>query len=153
MNHRSGLPRHDLVWASGPNITRETLVNNIQFLDSNLQFRSQFQYNNLMYTLAGYMLGQLAGTTWEDLVQAALFDPLDMYSTNTNVVESIASGNYAVSTKIISKRSPVVIYLRSYYLLECSRLYNNSFSFLMDILLSARKQFLFLHTSTSSLML
>lgn len=77
--HRSGLPRHELVWYNSPR-TREELVRTLQYLEPNQDFRNKWQYQNLMYMTAGYLVGQLNETSWEQMVQKSLFNPLGMNS-------------------------------------------------------------------------
>jgi CubicO group peptidase (beta-lactamase class C family) len=81
ITHRSGLPRHDSVWYTS-DFSREDLVSRLQYLEPNKPLRSTFQYNNLMFMTAGYIAGQLNGTTWEDAVRARIFGPLGMSATN-----------------------------------------------------------------------
>ncbi|WP_307893257.1 serine hydrolase [Bacillus swezeyi] len=82
--HRSGLPRHDMMWYNSP-FSREELLRRIRYLEPNQGFRSVWQYQNLMYTTAGYLVGRVAGTTWEDFVRERLFNPLNMKSSNFSV--------------------------------------------------------------------
>ena len=74
VTHRSGLPRHDLVWYSS-SFTREQLVEKLRYLEPNKPIRSTFQYNNLMFLTAGYLGGRIAGTSWEELVRRARARP------------------------------------------------------------------------------
>src|SRR5262249_8182981 len=73
--HRSGLPRHDLVWYNSSH-SREELVGRLQYLEPNKDFRAVWQYQNLMYMTAGYLIEQLTGLTWEQFVQQRIFQPL-----------------------------------------------------------------------------
>ncbi|QHZ48720.1 serine hydrolase [Bacillus sp. NSP9.1] len=82
--HRSGLPRHDMMWYNSP-FSREELLRRIRYLEPNKDFRSIWQYQNLMYMTAGLLAGRVAGTTWEGLVQERLFEPLKMTSSNFSV--------------------------------------------------------------------
>ena len=66
VTHRSGLPRHDLVWYNNRSVTREDLVRRLRYLPPNKDLRETFQYNNLMFVTAGYLVGALQGTSWED---------------------------------------------------------------------------------------
>ena len=45
-------------------------------------FRTQFIYNNYMYSLAGYVAEILEGKPWEDLIRQYIFDPLNMTSSS-----------------------------------------------------------------------
>jgi CubicO group peptidase (beta-lactamase class C family) len=79
VTHRSGLPRHDLMWYNSSS-TRQELFDRLQFLEPNKDLRAVLQYQNLMYMVAGYLVGQLANQSWEDFVQQRIFDPLGMSS-------------------------------------------------------------------------
>ena len=79
VTHRSGLPRHDLMWYNS-SATRQELFHRLQYLEPNKDLRAVFQYQNLMYMGAGYLIGQLAGQSWEDFVQQRIFDRLGMSS-------------------------------------------------------------------------
>src|SRR5208337_3967936 len=81
ITHRSGLPRHDLVWYSS-DFSREDLLRRLQYLEPNKPLRAKFQYNNLMFMTAGYVAGLLNGTSWEDAVSRRVFKPLGMTGTN-----------------------------------------------------------------------
>ncbi len=93
--HDSGLPRHDLTWY-GSSRSREDLVKGIKYLKNSIGFRTGFQYQNLMYVTAGYLVGQVRGTTWEELVKKYIFTPLEMERTEFSIKESEEAGNYAL---------------------------------------------------------
>jgi CubicO group peptidase (beta-lactamase class C family) len=94
LTHRSGLPRHDFIRVS-TYMSREELVHRIRYLEPSATFRQKFQYNNLMYALAGYLAGFEAGTTWEELVKRRIFVPVGMTHSNTSAVELQQSDDYA----------------------------------------------------------
>jgi len=94
VTHRSGLPRHDLVWYAAP-LTRQDLVSRLEFLEPSVDFRSRWQYQNLMFMTAGYLAGEVAGTSWEDLVRARIFAPLGMKGSNFSVEDSKKSPDFA----------------------------------------------------------
>ena len=93
--HRSGLPRHEMVWYNSER-TREQLVNALQYLEPNEDFRNKWQYQNLMYMAAGYLTGKLNETTWEKLIQDRLFEPLGMKSSLFSVEEMQLQPDFAV---------------------------------------------------------
>jgi len=59
-SHRTGLPRHDLVWYSS-DFSREDMVGRLRYLKPNKSFRSTYQYNNLTIMTMGYLEGKLTG--------------------------------------------------------------------------------------------
>lgn len=94
LTHRSGLPRHDLIRMS-TYLTREELVHRIRYLEPSSTFRQTYQYNNLMYVVAGYLAGAVEGTAWEDLVKQRIFIPVGMTHSNTSAQELQQSADYA----------------------------------------------------------
>ncbi len=94
VNHRSGLPRHDIVWY-GRKITRKEVVGRLRYLEPTTSFRNIWQYQNLMYATAGYLEEVLTGRTWDDLVRERIFAPLGMSRSNTAITESPKSDDFA----------------------------------------------------------
>ncbi|NIM00577.1 MAG: serine hydrolase [Acidobacteria bacterium] len=82
--HRSGLPRHDLVWLQ-TGFSRTELYELLRHLEPTASFRSIFQYQNLMFMTAGILAERVAGDSWEDQVRRELLDPLGMVRSNFSV--------------------------------------------------------------------
>lgn len=95
VTHRSGLPRHDSVWYNA-SASREELVKRLPHLEPSKDLRYTYQYNNLMFMTAGYLAGKIAGTSWEQLVQTKLFDPLGMKNSNFSVNDSQKSADFSL---------------------------------------------------------
>jgi CubicO group peptidase (beta-lactamase class C family) len=94
VTHRSGLPRHDALWYNSP-LTRDEMVRRIQYLPESKDFRTDFQYNNLMFMTAGYLAERISGSTWEDLVRTRIFQPLAMTRSNFSVRDSAHDADHA----------------------------------------------------------
>lgn len=94
VTHRTGLPRHDASWYH-TDTPRAELVHSLRYMEKSKDLRQSFQYNNLMFVTAGYLAGQLNGTSWEDAVRQRLFGPLGMTSSNFSVTDSEKSPDYA----------------------------------------------------------
>ncbi len=95
VTHRSGLPRHDLVWYGNYTASRESFVRKLAFLEPSADLREKWQYNNLMYLTAGYLTEVLTGKTWEDAVRTRVFEPLGMKRSNFSVAESQKDADFA----------------------------------------------------------
>jgi CubicO group peptidase (beta-lactamase class C family) len=95
-SHRSGLPRHDLLWYSS-NFSRADLVNRIRYLKPTKDLRSVFQYNNLTIMTMGYLEGKITGLGWEGTVGTRIFSPLDMTHSNFAVADMEKSENHALA--------------------------------------------------------
>ncbi|HKK79290.1 MAG TPA: serine hydrolase, partial [Phaeodactylibacter sp.] len=92
--HRSGLPRHDAVWY-GSTDSRAKLFEKLKYLEPSAGFRETFQYQNLMFMAAGYLVGQTTGGRWEEAVQKRLFEPLEMKRANFSVDLMAKDPNHA----------------------------------------------------------
>ncbi len=93
ITHRTGLPRHDLIWYTS-DFSRESILSRLQYLEPSKPLRSTFQYNNLMFMTAGYIAGQLNGAIWEDAITQRIFKPLGMTGTNFSELETQNSADF-----------------------------------------------------------
>ncbi len=84
VTHRTGLPRHDGAWFGSP-LTREQLYARLRYMEPSAGLRERFQYNNFMFMTAGYLAGRVAGSSWEQLIDKSLFDPLGMKRSSTTL--------------------------------------------------------------------
>lgn len=105
--HNSGMPRHDAMWHGSP-LTRKDIFDRLRYLDFNADFRQTFQYNNLMFLTAGYLVGQVTNSTWEEFTQKRIFDPLGMTNSNCSVEVSKKSDNHSLPYSIIKDEVKVV---------------------------------------------
>ncbi len=87
VTHRSGLPAHDLMWYNSP-ISRREIVDRLRYLQPSQDFRAAWQYQNLTFITAGYLIEQVTGRTWEELVTERIFQPLGMERSNLSVERS-----------------------------------------------------------------
>jgi CubicO group peptidase (beta-lactamase class C family) len=108
VTHRTGLPRHDAAWY-GSDRSREELFHRLQHFPFSRDLRTRFQYNNLMYMTSGYLAGQLAKSSWEDLVKNALFVPLGMKRSNFTVAAMRADANYSQAYELNTQRQVVKV--------------------------------------------
>jgi CubicO group peptidase (beta-lactamase class C family) len=106
LSHRSGLPRHDLTWVGQPARSRADIVRSLRFLPLSRDLRQEFQYCNLGYVAAGYIVEALSGVAWEDFVRDRLLGPLGMGRSNLSVDEMLADGDHAAA---YSRRDGVIV--------------------------------------------
>ena len=79
--HRTGLPRHDLLWITWPDVERDDLIyNRLEHLKANKPFRTKWEYNNHMFAAAGKLIEELSGISWEEFTKERIFAPLGMTS-------------------------------------------------------------------------
>jgi len=93
--HRSGLPRHDAMWYNS-SASRKELFDRLQYLEPSRDFRTTYQYQNLMFMTAGYMVGEIAGVSWERFVRNRIIVPLGMNNSNFSVNDSQKDIDFAL---------------------------------------------------------
>ena len=97
LSHRSGMPRHDVVWLGFPDRSRTELVGRLRFLPLSKDLRQAFQYCNLGYFLAGHTIEVLSGESWEEYVRTRLLTPLGMSRSNLSVEEMGSDPDHATA--------------------------------------------------------
>jgi len=99
LSHRTGLPSHDFVWLFNNN-DRETIFKTMKYLKPSKTLYAQYQYNNLMYNVAGVLIERLSGKTWENFIREKILIPLEMKSTVLTYQEMFKSPDYAMSYRL-----------------------------------------------------
>ncbi len=94
LTHRSGIPRQKF-FSLNPPATRREVRDRIRFFEPSADFRSAWQYCNETYTVAGDMVAERLGASWEELVTARLLEPLGMGATLFSVREMQWAPNHA----------------------------------------------------------
>ncbi len=92
--HRTGLSRNDLLWYASP-WGREEIIRKIGFVKLNRPFRSLYQYQNIMFLTAGYAVGLISNSSWEEFTQKRIFDPLGMKSANFSTTAAEKAPDHA----------------------------------------------------------
>ena len=99
LTHRSGLSLGigDLMWVpDGSNFTIDDLLTNFQYFKPVSAFRTQFDYDNLLYFVAGELIKRVSGMPWEEFVKKRIFDPLGMNQSYTSINQIKDFSNIAV---------------------------------------------------------
>eukprot|EP00736_Rhodelphis_marinus_P009129 Rmarinus@m.12280 len=99
LSHRTGVPRYDVLWFAGASFhgyDRDTILDTMHEMRQGSDFRTDSEFNNFMYMLAGSIVAERAGfDSWEDMVQARILDVVGMNSTKTSCEAAVDTGNYA----------------------------------------------------------
>jgi len=80
LSHRTGLSKH-IYWWYNSRLSREELVSKIKCLEPVKECCSEWEYTNVMYVFAGYLIEKIEGSTWEAFVSERILKPLKMYDT------------------------------------------------------------------------
>lgn len=88
LTHRSGLGlgAGDLmIFPDGSDFTMKDILANFQYMKPVSAFRTKFDYDNLLYLVAGEIIARVSGMTWEDFVTKRIFEPLNMDNTYASI--------------------------------------------------------------------
>lgn len=84
LTHRSGLGlgAGDLMfWPDQNNFTQKDIIHNLRYLKPVSGFRTKYDYDNLLYIVAGEVVTRVSGMSWEDFIETRILKPLGMTQT------------------------------------------------------------------------
>ena len=78
--HRSGLGlgAGDLLFVPNSNLTRKEIVRRLRHIKPASSFRYTYAYDNLLYIVAGQLIEDVSGLTWEQFIRQHIYQPLGM---------------------------------------------------------------------------
>ncbi|HZS59443.1 MAG TPA: serine hydrolase [Gemmatimonadaceae bacterium] len=78
LTHRSGLGGSgDLLWVN-PDLSEQDIVRRMRYMPFESPMRTRWSYNNIMYQVAGDVVAQASGMSWEQFITTRIFQPLGM---------------------------------------------------------------------------
>lgn len=109
LTHRSGLGlgAGDLmVWPSQNTTSKDQLIYNLRYLKPVSSFRSQYDYDNLLYIVAGVVVERISGKDYETFIKENIFQPLgmDRSAVNYNLIEdksNVIDGHAPTDGKLV----------------------------------------------------
>jgi CubicO group peptidase (beta-lactamase class C family) len=108
--HRTGLPRHDLMWIGWNDISREDLVRRVRHLPMSRPFRAEWQYQNHMFATVGLLIERVSGKTWEEFVKERIFAPLGIEHATFRVEEDERFASlYTEDESGVNRRNPPLL--------------------------------------------
>jgi CubicO group peptidase (beta-lactamase class C family) len=108
VTHRTGLRDHRLMWYRSP-WTPEERIRRFAHLPLDKPFRTAFQYQSTMFTVAGLAVAKASGLSWADFVQKRLLDPLDMKATHFTTTEIAGLADKAYPHQLDAEKKPRLI--------------------------------------------
>lgn len=92
--HRTGMPRHDMLWSGGSEDSPE-VVRRFGMASRSTSFRSKWEYSNVPFTAASLIVGRVGGSDWATVTRERIFKPLDMKSSYCTGAEAAAAKDRA----------------------------------------------------------
>jgi CubicO group peptidase (beta-lactamase class C family) len=95
--HRSGLGlgAGDLLFVPRSNLSRAEAVRRLRYIKPATSFRSGYAYDNVLYMVAGQLIQEVTGQTWEAYVKNHIFKPAGMADSVSDDPDRFASADRA----------------------------------------------------------
>jgi CubicO group peptidase (beta-lactamase class C family) len=97
--HRTGVGSHDLLWYRAP-WSQEELIRRVGKLPLSRPFRTEMQYQTIMYLAAGHAAANAGGKPWADLVRERLLKPLGMTDVALTTTEAKEQSDRAAGHRL-----------------------------------------------------
>ena len=107
LTHRSGLPGTDLLWIRD-DLTNAEMLQRLRYVQPATSFRSQWAYQNVVYSIAGAIVAKVSGTPWDKFLRARVFEPLGMTETEPLVAGILGKANVATPHALLRDTVRVV---------------------------------------------
>ncbi|MBV7328485.1 serine hydrolase [Chloroflexi bacterium TSY] len=132
--HRSGLPWHEnlLAYGVGRELSdsgrafRADLLKRMAYFDPSSAFRTNFQYQDIVYTCAGAVLEHVTDQEYEVLVKQYLLDPLRMKVSTFERAEARKSGKLAQGYALIEGNIERIPFCDTRYFAPSAGLYSTA---------------------------
>lgn len=111
LTHRSGLGlgAGDLmIWPDSANFTINDIIYNLRFLKQTSPFRTKYDYDNLLYMVAGEVVTRVSGMSWEQFVEERILKPLEMNRSAASYARLIDKTNVIDGHTVVDKKLQVV---------------------------------------------
>nr|WP_325164811.1 serine hydrolase domain-containing protein [Frateuria sp.] len=98
LTHSSGLPEGGgdlMLWPEPNAFTRQDIIHALRYIQPGYSFRSQYQYDNLLYVVAGEVAAAAGGAPYETLMHREVFAPLGLSRCQVGTWSRDAVGNVA----------------------------------------------------------
>jgi CubicO group peptidase (beta-lactamase class C family) len=109
LTHVSGfsLGMGDLLWFYS-DFTRREIAERVRYLPIANSFRSNYAYDNVLYTVATMLIEEVEHKSWDDVVRDRITRPLGMTSASTTVRGWDPRGNWAWPHGMVDGRLQIV---------------------------------------------
>ena len=95
--HRSGLGlgAGDLLFVPNSDRSRKEVTLALRHIKPKTSFRSAYAYDNVLYIVAGQLIEEVSGMTWEKFIHQNVFRPLGMNNSTASPAEFDRNRNHA----------------------------------------------------------
>lgn len=95
LSHKSGIGDQGTTQIFFPDNSIAKTVKRLQYLEPQAEVKNSFAYSNMAYTLAGGIIEEVAGRSWEEQLGNTIFQPLEMKNSFTSYEAMKTTKNYS----------------------------------------------------------
>jgi CubicO group peptidase (beta-lactamase class C family) len=108
--HRSGLGlgAGDLLWWPTTTFSTDEIIERLRYVKLATSFRNNYAYDNLLYIVAGKIIAQKTGKSWEEATRERILAPLGMDATATSVADMLKAADHSAPHSKINGKAAVV---------------------------------------------
>lgn len=111
LTHRSGLGLGvgDLMlFPDGSDFTINDILSSFQHFEPQSAFRTKFDYDNLLYIVAGEVIARVSGISYERFIETRIMEPLNMDNSFSSLTYIIDKSNLATPHLVVDKTLTVI---------------------------------------------
>lgn len=103
LSHRGGLPGYgpDYTWMTF-NDSYQDILYKLRFMKNDTQFRSAYQYNNILFALPSFCAEKISNTSWSESIKTELLEPLGMNNATVTMEDFFNSPNHATPYRAVN---------------------------------------------------
>ena len=128
LTHRSGLSSHagDLMrFPFSADFTVNDVIHNLRYFKPVSSFRSKYDYDNILYLVAGEVVARIAKQPWADFVETRLFKPLGMRRNATSFARLPDPTNVIEGHDVVGNQVQVIMRDQSALTGSAGSIYNS----------------------------
>jgi CubicO group peptidase (beta-lactamase class C family) len=126
VTHRTGLPGTDIMWGRAP-FTMSEMIRRLRYVPPATSFRSTFEYQNVIYAVAGTIVERVSGMSWDAFIRSRIFAPLGMTESEPLVAGVERKPNVAVPHVLAGDSVRVVPYRTTDPIASAGSVYSSVF--------------------------
>lgn len=110
LSHKSGLGDLNGTLVLFPEKNIPKVVEKLKYLKPEGKVKDSWLYSNMGYTLAGGIVEQVTGMSWEENIEKNIFNPLNMVNSYTDLASMKKANNYSLGYGLSKGKIKKVLY-------------------------------------------
>jgi CubicO group peptidase (beta-lactamase class C family) len=110
LSHKSGLGDLNGTLVLFPEKNIPKVVEKLKYLKPEGKVKDSWLYSNMGYTLAGGIVEQVTGMSWEENIEKNIFNPLNMVNSYTDLTSMKKANNYSLGYGLSKGKIKKVLY-------------------------------------------